>query len=48
MLKSAIWMFNRKNLELFIEFMLTDYWKIIEANVFEYLQKYALYIIINI
>ncbi|XP_076479271.1 odorant receptor 13a-like [Bombus vancouverensis nearcticus] len=43
MLKSAIWMFNRKNLELFIEFMLTDYWKIIEANVFEYLKKYALY-----
>ncbi|XP_043511546.1 odorant receptor 13a-like [Frieseomelitta varia] len=42
-LKSVIWMFNRKNLEIFIEFMLTDYWRIIEDNVFEYLKEYAIY-----
>ncbi|XP_043785588.1 odorant receptor 13a-like [Apis laboriosa] len=42
-LKSIVWIFNRKNLEFFIEFMLTDYWKIIETNVFEYLQEYAIY-----
>ncbi|OAD54307.1 Odorant receptor 85e [Eufriesea mexicana] len=42
-LKSVVWIFNRKKLTFFIEFMLTDYWKIIDSNVFEYLQEYAIY-----
>ncbi|KOC68700.1 Putative odorant receptor 13a, partial [Habropoda laboriosa] len=42
-LKSIIWMFNRKKLAVFIEFMLTDYWEIVKTNVSEYLQEYAIY-----
>nr|XP_012139624.1 PREDICTED: odorant receptor 13a-like isoform X1 [Megachile rotundata] len=42
-LKSGVWMFNRKDLECFINFMLTGYWKIVNADVFVYLEEYAIY-----
>ncbi|XP_076182252.1 odorant receptor 13a-like [Ptiloglossa arizonensis] len=42
-LKSLIWIFKRKNLEFFINFMLTDYWKIVRTDVFKHLQEYAIY-----
>ncbi|CAK9833675.1 Odorant receptor 13a [Anthophora retusa] len=42
-LKSIIWMLNRKKLMLLIQFMLTDYWEIVQTNVSEYLQEYAIY-----
>ncbi|XP_076654503.1 odorant receptor 13a-like [Halictus rubicundus] len=41
-LKSLIWFSKRKKLELFIDFMLTDYWRIGETTVFEHLQEYAI------
>ncbi|KZC05825.1 Putative odorant receptor 13a [Dufourea novaeangliae] len=41
--KSLIWIFNRKELESFIDIMLTDYWKLVEPDVFTDLQKYAIY-----
>ncbi|XP_076632768.1 odorant receptor 13a-like [Colletes latitarsis] len=41
-LKSFIWIFNRKNMEFLIHFMLIDYWKIVKTDVFEHLQEYAI------
>ncbi|XP_053981118.1 odorant receptor 13a-like [Hylaeus volcanicus] len=41
-LKSLIWMFNRTNLEPFINFMLIDYWKIVRTDVFGHLHEYAI------
>ncbi|XP_076545049.1 uncharacterized protein LOC117609441 [Osmia lignaria lignaria] len=42
-LKSIIWVFNRKNLEYFVNFMLTSYWNIVKVDVFIHLQEYAIY-----
>ncbi|XP_078035686.1 odorant receptor 13a-like [Augochlora pura] len=41
-LKSLIWFFKRKKLELLIDFMLTDYWRLGEISVFKHLQEYAM------
>ncbi|XP_076235029.1 odorant receptor 13a-like [Calliopsis andreniformis] len=42
-LKSLIWMLNRKDLEFFVKFMLTDYWNIVKIDVFNQLHIYAIF-----
>ncbi|XP_026671568.1 odorant receptor 13a-like isoform X2 [Ceratina calcarata] len=48
MLKSIIWISNRDNLAILIEFMITDYWRIVKADTFKYLEEYATLPIIDV
>ncbi|XP_025157160.1 odorant receptor 13a-like [Harpegnathos saltator] len=42
-LKSLIWMYNRGKMDPFIDYMLTDYWRIMTTQITKYADVYATY-----
>ncbi|KAL6440851.1 hypothetical protein ACFW04_003343 [Cataglyphis niger] len=43
-LKSLVWVSNRRKMDSFIEYMLTDYWEIMTAHVSKHANVYAIYV----
>ncbi|KAF3054293.1 Odorant receptor 110 [Nylanderia fulva] len=43
-LKSLVWISNRRKMDFFIEYMLTDYWEIMTAYVSKHTNVYAIYV----
>lgn len=41
-LKSLVWVRNRKKMDFLIEYMLTDYWEIMTAHVSKHANVYAM------
>lgn len=41
-LKSLVWVSNRRKMDSFIQYMLTNYWEIMTAHVSKYANVYAM------